>query len=63
MDDGFTMFVHSERMLSPVNIHVFLVQSLNFYFLFFPHAFINHSIHLYNIPFVHTIFEEVLFFL
>ena len=59
----FTMFVHSERTLSPVNILVFLVQCLNIKKKFNPHAFINHSIHSYNIPFVHTIFEEDLFFL
>ena len=57
MDAGFTMFVHSERTLSPVIILVLLVQSLNF----FPHAFIQHSIHSYNIPIVHTIFEEDFF--
>ena len=47
------MFVRSERTLSPVNTLVLLVQSL-----VFSHSFITHSICSYNIPFVHTIFEE-----
>ena len=60
MDDGFTMFGRSERTLSPVNTLVLLVQSL----VFSPfihntfYLFIKHSIRSYNIPFVHTVFEE-----